>query len=155
MVDFGFAKIVEDKTFTVCGTPEYIAGEIISGRGHGLSVDYWSLGVLLFEMLSGAPPFRGETNYKLFELILACKYVLPPSFSEAASSLVSGLLQSDPTRRLGAMKGGVRDIKEHAFFEGVDWDEVLAAEKIGPLGLLRSNPPAARPPPGPEFENFS
>ncbi len=65
---------MEDKTFTVCGTPEYIAGEIISGRGHGLPVDYWSLGVLLFEMLSGQPPFRGDTNYKLFEVpILSCR----------------------------------------------------------------------------------
>lgn len=90
-MDFGFAKIVEDKTFTVCGTPEYIgtplrlvpvcpplmvpaAPEVISGRGHSFAVDYWSLGILVFEMLSGRPPFRGSSNYKLFELILACQY---------------------------------------------------------------------------------
>lgn len=154
VVDFGFSKIIEDKTFTVCGTPEYIAGEIISGRGHGMAVDYWSLGVLLFEMLSGQPPFRGETNYQLFEVILACKYDMPPTFSHEAASLIRGLLQSDPTRRLGAMKGGMEEIKSHPFFNLVDWNVVLAADTIGPLGLLRTTV-EIKAPPGPEFANFT
>ena len=79
---------------------------------------------------------------------------MPPSFSPEAASLVTGLLQSDPTRRLGAMRDGIEGIKKHAFFAGIDWNVVLAADNIGPLGLIRSTP-VAKPPPGPEFANFN
>ncbi len=105
-------------------------------------------------MLSGQPPFRGDTNYKLFEVILACQYKMPAHFSPEAASLIAGLLQSDPTRRLGAMVGGVADVKGHAFFSGTDWAAVLAAEQVGPLGQLRAVQPA-KVVPGPEFANFS
>jgi protein kinase A len=147
-------QVVEDKTFTVCGTPEYIAGEVISGRGHGIPVDYWSLGVLIYEMLAGLPPFRGDTNYKLFEVILACQYKMPPEFAPEAAALVAGLLQSDPTRRLGAMKNGAADLKRHPFFAATDWPAVLAAEQTGPLGQIRVVQPT-KVAPGPEFSNFS
>lgn len=84
LVDYGFAKVVQDKTYTVCGTPEYIAPEVLSGRGHGLMADYWSLGVLIYEMLVGHGPFSATTHYKLFELILAAQYDMDPKISPAA-----------------------------------------------------------------------
>lgn len=79
------------KTFTVCGTPEYIAPCVISGKGHGVSADIWSLGVLFFEMLSGKPPFRGKNHIELFDIILSGVYTVPENFSLNAKSLVQFL----------------------------------------------------------------
>ena len=79
---------------------------------------------------------------------------MPAHFSESAASLVAGLLQSDPTRRLGAMKGGVTEMKQHPFFSGTNWATVLAAEGLGPLVARRETVRTQVPQVGPEFENF-
>ena len=96
-----------------------------------------------------------KKNLFFLKVILACQYKMPAHFSAAAASLVSGLLQTDPTRRLGAMAGGVGEIKVHPFFEGIDWAAVLAAESVGPLGHVRTAVAPARVVSHPDFENFS
>jgi len=131
LCDFGFARPVLQgtKAWTMCGTPEYIAPEVILSRGHGMAVDFWSLGVLVFEMVVGRPPFRSGNREQLFEQIVTGAVECPPQyFSAAARDLVQRLLVVEPRHRLGASGNGVADIYAHAFFAGVDWSRVRAKQ---------------------------
>ncbi|KAJ9107495.1 hypothetical protein QFC21_000950 [Naganishia friedmannii] len=117
IADFGFAKIVEDRTFTLCGTPEYLAPEIVLSKGHGKAVDWWALGILCFEMLCGYP-------------IVANKVAFPSHVDPYAKDLIRRLLTADRSKRLGNLRGGARDVMSHRWFTGVDW-AVLESKKIG------------------------
>lgn len=97
----------------MCGTPVYFAPEIISIKPYGKSVDWWALGIVLFEMVSGHTPFNASNKRKLFNKILNGSYRIPKHFSPELSNLVRNLLQSDLTQRLGIMQNGVDDIKKH------------------------------------------
>ena len=110
LVDFGFAKVVRDRTFTLCGTPEYLAPEIISNKGHGLGADWWTLGILLYEMLVGNPPFAADNQMDIYHKIMRGKYKVPSHFPKAAKEIVSRLLSSNPAARLGCLKSGSKEV---------------------------------------------
>jgi serine/threonine protein kinase len=80
MIDFGFAKVVTKRTFTICGTPEYIAPEILLNQGHGKPVDWWTLGILVYEMLAGFPPFQDEDPMNIYRKIINTKPRYPDGF---------------------------------------------------------------------------
>ncbi|CAK4126203.1 unnamed protein product [Aphanomyces euteiches] len=133
ITDFGFAKRVAFKTYTLCGTPEYIAPEVLLNKGHGKGVDWWTLGILIFEMLAGQPPFCDDDPMGIYQQILSGKINFPRYFDRNAKALIKRLLTADLTKRYGCLKNGVEDIKKHKFFSGCDWDAMLARKGTAPI----------------------
>jgi CRP-like cAMP-binding protein len=123
LIDFGFAKkMVEEKTFTLCGTPGYLPPECCLSAGHSFAADHWSFGVLVYEMLCGESPFffYGIDTSELYRSIVEDEFPRLPSVTPKATSLVDGLLVKDPNFRLGSIAGGESDIISHPWFEGLD-----------------------------------
>jgi serum/glucocorticoid-regulated kinase 2 len=112
-----------------CGTPEYLAPELLLDQGYTKTVDWWTLGVLLYEMLTGLPPFYDENTNEMYKKILHDPLQLPNDMDPDAKSLLIGLLDRDPSKRLGA--NGAAEIKSHKFFKSIDWQKLLQ-KKIQP-----------------------
>ncbi|KAI1074702.1 Pkinase-domain-containing protein [Whalleya microplaca] len=125
ITDFGFAKRVPDKTWTLCGTPDYLAPEVVSNKGYNKSVDWWSLGILIYEMLCGYTPFWDSGSpMKIYENILRGKVKYPPYIHPDAQNLLELLITPDLTKRLGNLYGGPSDVKTHPWFAEVTWDRL-------------------------------
>ncbi|KAF7806136.1 serine/threonine-protein kinase AtPK1/AtPK6-like [Senna tora] len=130
LTDFGMAKEIDEsgRSNSLCGTIEYMAPEIILAKGHNKEADWWSIGILLYEMLTGKAPFTHANRKKLQEKIVKEKVKLPPMVSSEAHSLLKGLLQKDPSIRLGNGPNGDEQIKTHKWFRSINWKKLEARE---------------------------
>ena len=135
ITDFGFAKKIEFKTYTLCGTPEYIAPEVLLNIGHGKGVDWWTLGILIYEMLVGEPPFADDNPMGIYQQILSSKSSLkfPNDYDRNAKSLTKKFITPDLTKRYGCLKSGINDIKEHKWFSEMDWSKLMKKELTAPI----------------------
>ncbi|XP_023177582.2 cGMP-dependent protein kinase 1 [Drosophila hydei] len=137
LVDFGFAKYVRanEKTNTFAGTPEYVAPEIILDRGHDRSVDYWALGILVYELLVGKTPFRGVNQVKIYQNILSGIDVIhmPSRIPKSAQNLIRHLCKQLPAERLGYQRKGIADIKRHSWFDSLDWNRLKHKQLPSPI----------------------
>jgi len=134
LTDFGLCKESIDEstvTHTFCGTIEYMAPEILTRTGHGKAVDWWSLGALMYDMLTGAPPFTAENRKKTIEKILKGKLNLPPYLTPDARDLIKKLLKRQISQRLGSGPADADPIKTHPFFKHISWADVIS-RKLDP-----------------------
>ncbi|KAJ2979092.1 hypothetical protein NQ176_g3459 [Zarea fungicola] len=133
ITDFGFAKRVPDKTWTLCGTPDYLAPEVVSNKGYNKSVDWWSLGILIYEMLCGYTPFWDSGSpMRIYENILKGKVKYPAYVNADAQNLLERLITADLTKRLGNLYGGPADVKNHPWFSEVTWDRLARKDIDAP-----------------------
>jgi serine/threonine-protein kinase Psk1 len=151
LTDFGLSKVAvdeEERTNSILGTVDYMAPEVVQGHDYGMAVDWWSLGALGYDMLTGSPPFTGNNNAKIQEKIVKSKLNLPFFLGPDAKDLMVRLLRKDPKKRLGAnMPKDLQTIKNHRFFRKIDWKKLAKRELEPPIMPLVTDPELA--------ENFS
>ena len=151
LTDFGLSKVAvdeNDKCNSMLGTVEYMAPEVIQGHKYGMAVDWWSFGALGFDLLTGSPPFTGQSHAKIQEKILKSKVTMPYFLGPDAKDLLTRLLRKEPTKRLGYnMPKDLLTIKKHRFFRRINWKKLAAREVEPPIQPLITDPELA--------ENFS
>ncbi|XP_055980095.1 ribosomal protein S6 kinase alpha-6 isoform X2 [Sorex fumeus] len=141
LTDFGLSKESVDqekKAYSFCGTVEYMAPEVVNRRGHSQSADWWSYGVLMFEMLTGTLPFQGKDRNETMNMILKAKLGMPQFLSAEAQSLLRMLFKRNPENRLGSE--GVEEIKKHLFFANIDWNKLYKREVQPPFKPASGKP---------------
>lgn len=147
LTDFGLSKVTlddESPCRSILGTPEYMAPEVIEGKEYGAAVDWWSLGALGFDLLTGAPPFTGNNNAKIQEKIVKQKLALPYFLSPDAKDLLTRLLRKDPKKRLGYnMTKDMQIIRNHRFFRKINWKQLESRELEPPIQPLITDPELA------------
>uniref|UniRef100_A0A8C2IZJ7 non-specific serine/threonine protein kinase n=1 Tax=Cyprinus carpio TaxID=7962 RepID=A0A8C2IZJ7_CYPCA len=143
LTDFGLSKESidhENKAYSFCGTVEYMAPEVVNRRGHTYSADWWSYGVLMFEMLTGTLPFQGKDRKETMTMILKAKLGMPQFLSSEAQSLLRSLFKRNPSNRLGAGPDGVEEIKRHPFYVTIDWNKLFRREIHPPFKPASGRP---------------
>lgn len=135
LVDFGFAKVITGHTFTLCGTPEYLAPELVLAKGHGKAVDYWAFGILVYEMIAGFSPYCDPNGYDVDVIcknIIAGKLTFNKTFNKDARDLLKALLKKEVASRLGNLKSGCDGIKNHKWFNSIDYKKYMRKEMKAP-----------------------
>jgi serine/threonine protein kinase len=133
ITDFGLSKEEigpKDQSYSFCGSPEYMSPEMLKASGHGREVDFYSIGALLYEMLTGLPPFYDANRSQMYLRILNEDLEFPNYLSQNAKNLISGLLSKDPTKRLGS-ENGIEEIKTHPWLKSINWKKIQA-KKVHP-----------------------
>ncbi|EGO52614.1 serine/threonine-protein kinase psk1 [Neurospora tetrasperma FGSC 2508] len=146
LTDFGLSKVAieSEECNSMLGTVEYMAPEVIQGKKYGRSVDWWSLGALGFDLMTGNPPFRGGNNAKIQENIVKQKLIMPYFLTAEAKDLLTRLLRKDPAKRLGSnMPKDLDTIKKHRFFRKIDWKKLAARELEPPIQPMITDPELA------------
>jgi serine/threonine protein kinase len=135
VADFGLSKLVIGKTFSICGSPDYFAPELVAQTGHTLALDWWQLGVLVFELLSGQPPFQSDSTFATYLKVMdgIDKITFPAAIRGYAASLVRALLEQDPAERLPMLPGGFANLQGHGWFAGFDWDALESLQLQPPF----------------------
>lgn len=134
LIDFDLAKFIVSRTYTTCGTPDYFAPEVIASTGHGLSVDWWTLGILAFELMSGSPPFEAPSQMQTYAKIMKGigQVVIPEACRGSTDDLIKALLQREPSARLPVRTGGIQNLRKHQCFRGFGWSELTSCALVPP-----------------------